>query len=108
MIGSQQAAANAIKQYYTRVEEANLLFTTYKEGWKTDRGMMYIVFGPPESIEEQFLREVWHYASGDQYSFLKSQGREDVPFDNYILQRAGMFEASWERAIDRWRHGRTF
>ena len=33
------------------IEEANKQFSNYKEGWKTDMGMMYILFGPPWYIE---------------------------------------------------------
>ncbi len=37
--GSADRARKLIREYYTRVQEANRLFTSYLEGWKTDRGM---------------------------------------------------------------------
>ncbi|MRR13640.1 GWxTD domain-containing protein, partial [bacterium] len=51
LAGSPESATNVIRQYYTRVEQANLLFSSYKEGWKTDKGMVYIVFGPPGYVD---------------------------------------------------------
>jgi hypothetical protein len=32
------------------VRQANRLFTNYKEGWKTDTGMYYILYGRPSSV----------------------------------------------------------
>ena len=40
-----QKAKSLIAIYYNRIQNANLHFTTFKEGWKTDRGMIYVVFG---------------------------------------------------------------
>lgn len=37
-------------KYYRRAEQANRLFSTYKVGWKTDTGMVYILYGPPAKI----------------------------------------------------------
>src|SRR5690606_37828785 len=60
-VPNRQAAANLLARYYERVEEANVLFTSHKEGWKTDRGMIYIVFGPPAYVENRFNRRDWYY-----------------------------------------------
>jgi GWxTD domain-containing protein len=40
--------------FYKRVEEAQRLFTTEstKPGWKTDRGKIYIMLGPPDEADE--------------------------------------------------------
>ncbi len=37
------------------------LFTSYKEGWKTDKGMIFIVLGPPDKVQRSKDREVWTY-----------------------------------------------
>jgi len=38
-------------QYLQRVKEADEKFTTkYEPGWKTDRGRVYIVYGPPDEV----------------------------------------------------------
>lgn len=39
--------------FWQRVSEANTLFTgTARAGWKTDRGKIYILLGPPDDIEK--------------------------------------------------------
>ncbi len=59
--GTKFRARNAIRRYYQSVEEANQMFTTIKEGWKTDRGMIYIVFGPPDEVYLDDRGETWVY-----------------------------------------------
>jgi GWxTD domain-containing protein len=56
-------------EYYRRVAYSNENFSVFKEGWKSDRGMIYIVFGPPDDIERHPFDmdsrpyEVWYYYS---------------------------------------------
>lgn len=38
-------------EYYRRIAYANEKFSSGIPGWKTDRGRIYITFGPPDSIE---------------------------------------------------------
>src|SRR5690606_38240941 len=47
LVRQRSVATNLIETYYARIEEANLLYSSYKEGWKTDRGMVYVLLGPP-------------------------------------------------------------
>jgi GWxTD domain-containing protein len=106
---SPPAAANLINQYYTRTEEANRLFSSYKEGWKTDQGMVYIVFGPPQLIEHEYLTERWSYDSGRVFAFHRETARrENVPFEHWTLQRDALYEPLWEKEIGRWRRGQAF
>jgi GWxTD domain-containing protein len=39
------------EEHYRRIAYANEHFAAGKPGWKTDRGHIYISFGPPDSIE---------------------------------------------------------
>lgn len=39
------------EEHYRRIVYANELFTSGVEGWRTDRGRIYIMFGPPDEIE---------------------------------------------------------
>jgi len=56
-----------MEEYYQRVRFANANFGTYKEGWKTDRGMVYVILGPPNEIERRPFDpgekpyEIWSY-----------------------------------------------
>jgi hypothetical protein len=91
------------------VEDANALFTSYKEGWKTDRGMIYTVMGPPVSMTKEADSETWIY---------QSAGSEDLRFvfkkisnifsnNHYELFRDKSYDRPWFLAIDRWRKGQT-
>lgn len=40
------------EEYYRRISYANENFTAGIPGWKTDRGMVYIKYGPPDHIED--------------------------------------------------------
>lgn len=112
-VPNRQAAANLIKLYYGRVEEANLFFTSYKEGWKTDRGMVYIIFGPPYYAEDRVDTEVWYYSYGDRdpartYVFDRVRSYErDGRLENYILLRRTFYQHLWNEAVDRWRSGQV-
>jgi GWxTD domain-containing protein len=56
-----------MEEYFARVEFANKNFSHYNEGWRTDRGMVHIYLGPPESIERRPFDlgskpyEIWSY-----------------------------------------------
>lgn len=56
-------------EYYRRVKFANDNFSSYREGWKSDRGMVFIILGPPNNIDrhpfEYYSKpyEIWEYYS---------------------------------------------
>jgi GWxTD domain-containing protein len=71
-------------EYYARVEYANKHFTHYRPGWKTDMGMVYIVLGPPGSIDRHPFEidskpyEVWsYYDLNYQFVFVDESGYGD-------------------------------
>jgi GWxTD domain-containing protein len=53
--------------FYARVEYTNRHFSHYREGWRTDMGMIYIIFGPPSDVARHPFEvdskpyEVWRY-----------------------------------------------
>jgi GWxTD domain-containing protein len=47
----KERAKTFMRNYFKRVEIANYLFTSFKEGWKTDRGMIFIIFGAPDEVQ---------------------------------------------------------
>ncbi len=56
------------KEYLNRVEYTNDAFRAFRrDGWKTDRGRVYMVYGPPSDIERHpnepnaYPYEIWHY-----------------------------------------------
>ncbi|GCD77869.1 hypothetical protein JCM31826_13510 [Thermaurantimonas aggregans] len=109
--GSIERAKNLVKAYYGRVQRANELFTSFKEGWKTDRGMIYIVFGPPNVVYRYADREVWIYgddSSALQYRFTFMLTK--LPFSGfyYVLERNENYRFIWGQAVDAWRNGRVY
>ncbi len=100
-------ARKLVRNFFQRVERANALFTSYKEGWKTDRGMIYIVFGQPDEALKFNDREVWNYKDDIRrasFTFIKSASVFDP--DNYVLIRDKKFQQSWYEIIDMWRSAR--
>lgn len=86
-------AKNAIKAFYEDVQEANRLFTDYKQGWKTDRGIIYIVFGKPDMLTRDEQLEVWHYDGGIKFEFIRFSSLF-TPF-MYALRRDTKYEEDW-------------
>ena len=54
--GNIEKARELIRIYYTRALYANYYFSSYREGWRTDRGMIYIIYGPPDKVYKSQLR----------------------------------------------------
>lgn len=110
MAGNRERARLLIKNYYSRVQWANRLFTSYQEGWKTDRGIIYIIFGPPSSVYRSQQTETWSYSQNTFYGNLNFQfDRIRNPFttNDYILRKNQYYEMPWFRAVDSWRDGRV-
>jgi len=109
--GSNERATELIRKYYGRVLDANKLFTDYREGWKTDRGMIYIVFGAPSRVTKRKNGDIWTYGdtgnpSSTVFSFIKVIN----PFtdNDYELERNEIFKMPWYQAVDMWRQGRIY
>ncbi len=75
---------SAMIEYYNRVAFANQNFGHYLEGWKTDRGMTYIVYGAPDYIDRNPLSaderpyETWEYYDlNRRFTFIDETGFGD-------------------------------
>lgn len=74
----------AMIEYYNRVAVANQQFGHYLDGWKTDRGMVYILYGPADYIDRHPMDtetkpyEVWeYYELNRRYVFVDESGFGD-------------------------------
>jgi len=106
---SEAKARRAIKEYYTRVKNANLLFTTYKDGWKTDMGMIYIIYGPPGKVFIKDSGIMWIYNKTyelPRVSFFFKHMNTAFTDQHYVLERKLEFQNLWFRTIDLWRSGK--
>ncbi len=109
-----QKASLLIRKYYSRVEEANRYFSTTKEGWKTDQGMVYIVFGPPGTVEQELDTRTWYYDTGAENAQVAFQFKRirvvaaGLVAENYVLLRSSGFEPVWNSMTYRWRTGHVY
>ena len=106
---NEDAAKELIRNYFKMVEFSNILFTDFKEGWKTDRGMVYIVMGPPQEVNFFEDREVWSYAGIDDSSkirFTFTRVKTILSPHFYTLNRSRAYQPIWFKNISQWRSGR--
>lgn len=91
------------EQHYRRIVFANEQFGSFIPGWRTHRGRLYIMYGPPEDIEthasggtytpsggptiSNLPYEVWHYR------FIEGLGK-DVAFSFADICKCGDYELS--------------
>lgn len=71
-------------EYFRRVAYANDNFSNYNEGWRTDRGMVYIILGAPNNIDRHPFEydskpyEIWeYYELNRRFVFLDQTGFGD-------------------------------
>jgi GWxTD domain-containing protein len=71
----------AMEEYYQRIDFANKNFKSYAEGWLTDKGQVFIIYGMPTNVEQtnksqSDLRtfEEWTYMNNRIFVFLDISG----------------------------------
>jgi GWxTD domain-containing protein len=109
--GSKERAKKLIESYYQRVENANRHFTSHVEGWKTDRGLIHVIFGEPVRIERTEDGERWIYGERNEVMTLTFDfQRVKNPFtkEDMALERDPMYKRTWYRAVETWRNGRVY
>jgi GWxTD domain-containing protein len=120
--GNVEKARELIRIFYTRVLYANYYFTSFKEGWRTDRGMIYIIYGPPDKLYKSNDEESWgykkppvvsrwgtRYQTKDDYLYFTFKKRTSRFSDNeYSLSRSETVITYWDQAVLAWRKGIVF
>ena len=107
---SPDAARDLLTTFYERVEEANLSFSGLVDGWRTDRGMIHIVFGVPQRVRRDARNEYWIYGEeGTANALTFHFRRKPYAFDGnaFELQRSIQFRSVWDRGVSNWRNGRV-
>ena len=86
-----------MEEYYRRVNFSIEAFTVVQDGWRTDRGMIYILFGAPDEIQRGPLEldrkpyQVWeYYTLGKQFVF-----RDQTGFGDYRLDHTYLDQGDW-------------
>lgn len=106
-----ERAKELIRIFYNRVQLSNKFFTSHTEGWQTDRGMVYIILGPPNIIYKNPESEEWIYGENPSFNVLSFMfKRRDNIFSNndYFLIRDSEYQSMWAQAVETWRKGRAF
>ena len=86
-----------MEEYYIRVNYVNEYFNmSWREGWETDFGMIYILFGPPDRIERSnstnatssSVYQVWYYSRlNRQFVFKDQNGFGDYKLDRPFISQ---------------------
>ena len=120
--GNIERARELIRIFYTRAVYANLYFTSFTEGWRTERGMIYIIYGPPDKVYKNAEGEAWgyrkpvvksswggRYSVKEEYLFFNFKQKDNVLSDNdFFLSRNETLVTYWDQAILSWRKGIVF
>ena len=111
LAGNQDRARVLIQKYYSRVENSNEFFSSYTEGWKSDRGLIYLIFGQPNIIYKNSNSEHWIYGEEENPASLGlTFYKVENPFtdNDFRLDRSPIYKSSWYSAVDMWRQGRVY
>ena len=109
--GDRERAREAIRIYYTRVENANRHFSSLTEGWRSDRGLVHIIFGSPTTIYKNGSSESWIYGEENNlmsltFTFVKR--KSSLTDNDLVLQRDPSMKGAWYRNVESWRNGRVY
>lgn len=120
--GNVDKSRELIRIYYTRVLYSNYYFTSYREGWRTERGMIYIIYGPPDKVYKSPQGESWgyrkpgvksswgsRYSIQEEYLFFNFRKKDNKFSDNdFYLNRSENPVTYWDQAVASWRKGIVF
>jgi len=120
--GNIDKSRELIRIYYTRILYSNFYFTSFKEGWRTERGMIYTIYGPPDKVYKSSDGERWGYRKPviksswgggyhlqEEFLFFNFKFRENKFSDNdYYLSRSETLVTYWDKAVLSWRQGIVF
>jgi GWxTD domain-containing protein len=110
-MSDKNRASQVIQAFFSRVEVANLRYSDSRQGWKSDRGMVYILLGDPLFIENNLESETWFYSYDEgrverTFRFNRTFGDEKPRIiQTLILDRSFDYEPFWTRLVERWRKG---
>lgn len=104
---NSQVGKDFIKYYYRRIRKSARLFSENREGWKTDRGMIYQIFGNPLQVFRNENTELWVYpaSTGGRTRFIFDIVVEEGMVKHKLI-RAKRYREAWMLAVSQWRSGR--
>ncbi len=120
--GNVEKSRELIRIFYTRVLYSNYYFTSFKEGWRTERGMIYIIYGPPDKVYKTSDGEQWGYRKPairstwggrvhlrEDYIYFNFRTRKSDFTDNdFYISRSETLVTYWDQAVASWLKGIVF
>jgi GWxTD domain-containing protein len=111
MGNSVEKSRELIRIYYNRVVYSNLYFTSIKEGWKTDQGMIFILFGPPSRIQMTGNGEMWYYfprKRGKMVEFRFARQPDVFLNQHLVWMKTTDSQLYWNHAVRSWKNGKVY
>lgn len=107
---NQQYAQEQIRVFYNRVALANEYFSDYREGWKTDRGNIYVMMGAPNYVFLNSHEEEWYYGENPEVASVNFVFRkfEKPPFKMAEINRDNTYQTLWAQILNTWKNGKIF
>jgi GWxTD domain-containing protein len=99
-----------IRIYYNRVLYSNIFFTADREGWKTDRGLVYILFGPPDRMKDSGTSQIWYYISRRRSQIIEfkfNRGTGYYTNEGFYLEKNQHTMRYLNEAIGSWNKGKV-
>ena len=91
--------------YLNRIQQANQSFRgTFRDGWRTDRGRILLVYGPPDEVmrypfsNDNRAYEIWHYYAvqgGVEFYFVDKRDTGDMELV-HSTARGELYDEDWE------------
>lgn len=105
----QDTPGNPVRQeYLRRVDDVNQKFSSgFKPGWETERGRVFLMYGPPDEIErfpnssDNLPYEIWHFneiQGGVLFIFVDRTGFGDWVLVN-STHRNEIHDSAWEQYL---------
>ncbi len=96
-------------EYFGRLQLVNQMFRgTFREGWRSDRGRIMLLYGRPDEIErfpgssDAKEYHYWNYYAiqgGVQFIFVDKRGMQDLELV-HSTARGELYDPDWTRWID--------
>lgn len=96
-----------IEEWEKRIRWVNAFYTSFQEGWKTHRGWVYLILGPPNRIELSLGAERWYYdfSPNENSVILFLSNPEGMHPNDYIIDWNNNLRYELDKGIRKWNRG---
>lgn len=94
------------QRFETRCSESDRYSAAFRDGWETDRGRVYVIYGPPDDIEAVLFQgdlvphEIWYYYESMNERFIFADRRGIGEYEQIFSTLEGELSYSnWEEMM---------